>query len=79
MRYNLTPYICEVIKRCGLVMNKDEIQLMSVALKPGSSCGLVMNKDEIQQNGCGVTHTLCCGLVMNKDEIQLVIFAMSFV
>ena len=34
---------------CGLVMNKDEIQLLSNVDVLSASCGLVMNKDEIQQ------------------------------
>ena len=33
---------------CGLVMNKDEIQLSRSKVVFVPSCGLVMNKDEIQ-------------------------------
>ena len=40
----------DLLVSCGLVMNKDEIQLKKGRGKEQKSCGLVMNKDDIQQH-----------------------------
>ena len=57
-------------QRCGLVMNKDEIQRVQWKAIAALSCGLVMNKDEIQLLRLSGCNLMSCGLVMNKDEIQ---------
>ena len=55
---------------CGLVMNKDEIQLRQLCIVVLACCGLVMTKDEIQRPARYTMRAASCGLVMNKDEIQ---------
>ena len=63
--------LCVLTCCCGLVMNKDEIQLSAKIQMMQRGCGLVMNKDEIQRFRHNGIIRRGCGLVMNKDEIQL--------